>query len=63
MCWHMAGKYDAVADALSRLEVHVVADVPTIDIEAMVVAQENKVEVQHMRSSRPVLQLQNTPLF
>lgn len=57
----LAGIDNIVTDALSRLDIHTVADVPTLDFEA--VAQENDVEPRNICSSHSALQLQKTPLF
>lgn len=41
----LAGKDNTIAEALSRLEVHAIADLTIFDSEAMVAAQKNEVEL------------------
>lgn len=59
----LVGKDNIVADALSQLEIYVIADVPTLDFEAMTAAQENYIELHNIRFSGSALKLQKTPLF
>lgn len=53
--WLLAGKNNMVADALSRLKIYAIADLPNLFFEAMAAAQENDVELHNMSSSHKAL--------
>ena len=59
----MAGQDNIVADAISRLEIHAITDVPNLEFEAMPTAQENDAKLHSMLSSHSALKLQKIPLF
>lgn len=59
----MIGKDNNVDDASTPLEVYAIADVPTLDFEALAAARENDAELRTMRFSRVALQLLKIQFF
>lgn len=50
-----SSKKNNVTDELFRLEVHAIADAPSVDFETITTAHENDVKHHNSYSSRPAL--------
>lgn len=59
----LTGKGNTIADALSLLEVHFIANVLTLNFEAVVASQENEIKIHNKHSTCTALQLQHTLMF